>query len=289
MQPIVKATRLFVDSASPYVCNISSALFGREAFLLNTDLDPAAGGGGGGAHPGAPPGQPGADPGAGNTPPPGEEPKKLDITQAEFDRLFGVRMAAEKKKLETESARARATVEAELKALKDEKELAGKSQEERDRINGERARQAFERAQSESKAQIESANLRAETAEKQLKEERIAIALGTGLDVAKVYGPAREKAIKLFREDCVPELGEDGKIIGVSYAGTLWKNAAEAAAAFLKDNDYLASGGRPAGGGSRSPSAGGTQQDVFKSSAEENFAAGLSQPPKPVNPLMRGL
>lgn len=220
----------------------------------------------------------------------GDPPKMISEAevQARIDKVLGQRLAEERKKysdydaLKAEAAK-KTEIEAELAKLREERETAGKSAEEVRKIEADRAAKQLERERNEATTKLTAAEQRAEAAEKRHRELLVSQGLGSALDGSKVLTTAREKAIRLMREDAQVELDDSGKITSVTYGGVAYKTPAEAASAFLKDNDFLASAGAPKGGGSSPPNAGGAGgKDVFKASADENFASGLAAPPKPI-------
>jgi hypothetical protein len=184
------------------------------------------------------------------------------FTQADLDRIVGQRIGEATKKfsdyetVKTQAQKA-AEYETELAKLREEKEMQGKTAEEQNRIAADRAARAMERERSESATKLTAAEKRAEEAENRFRRAVISQNLGSALDSAKVLTSAREKAIRLMREDAQIELDDDGKIASITYNGIAFKTAAEAAHAFLRDNDFLASAPASSGGGTKPPNAGG--------------------------------
>ncbi len=197
--------------------------------------------------------------GGGGDPPP-DAPK---FTQKDFETALGKRLNEERRKYADyddlkKQVGELSTLKQKLEELETEKAKAGKTAEEIQRMEAEKAARQLQRERDEYTAKMSAAEKRAIEAENMLRNERIERALGAGLDSAKVLSSAREDAVMLFRSAAKVEFDDDGKLASVQYGGLTYKTAAEAAAAFLKDKDHLASAGRPAGGGSQRPTGGGT-------------------------------
>jgi hypothetical protein len=207
----------------------------------------------------------------------GNDPPKT-FTQEQLDAIVGKRIGeATKKYGDYEEAKAKAAklaeIETELQKLRDEKEIAGKSAEEKATIAARKASEQMERERTELTTQRDTEKSLRETSEKKYRDLVVSNGLGSALDGAKVLGSARDKAIKAMRDDSKVELDEDGKITAVTYGGVAYKTAAEAATAFLKDNDFFAAGTGGGGGGKR-PNAGGTGgRNLFDMSSDELLAA----------------
>jgi hypothetical protein len=218
-------------------------------------------------------------PGGGGGGAPTPEPAKT-FTQADIDKVLGQRLAEERKKFadyDDVKARAKAQEEANAELAKrlEELELKGKSAEEREKIAAEKAAKRLEAERNEITAKMTAAEQRAEAAEKKYRTKIVDDALGGGLDKAKVLSSARASAVKLFRDEAKIELDDDGKVVSIEYGGMSHKSVDDAAAAFLKDNDYLAAGDVPRGGGTKSPNGGGSALPV-DASAIDQIAAGLA-------------
>ena len=184
------------------------------------------------------------------------------FTQADLDRIVGQRIGeATKKFADYETVRTQAQkaseYETELTKLREEKEMAGKTADEQNRIAADRAARSMERERADNATKLTAAEKRAEEAEGRYKRAVVSQNLGSALDTAKVLTSAREKAIRLMREDAQLDIDEDGKVVSVTYNGIAFKTAAEAAHAFLRDNDFLASAPASSGGGTKPPNAGG--------------------------------
>jgi hypothetical protein len=214
----------------------------------------------------------------------GDPPKTF--TQDDVNRIVGQRVGeATKKALADAKAEfdkqlaELAPLRQQLEDLQAEKDKVGKTAEELKRIEADKAAKQLERERAEHSTKLTAAEKRAVEAEARHRNLVVSSALGGGLDSAKVLGSARDKAVRLLAAEAEVELDDDGKIVSVTYGGVAHKSAAEAATAFLKDNNFLAAAQGPAGGtGSQRPNAGGNAPDAFKASAEENFMTGLSQP-----------
>lgn len=213
----------------------------------------------------------------------GNEPAKT-FTQADLDRIVGQRVGeATKKYADYEAVKAQAAkvadFEAQLQKLTEEKELLGKSAEEQQRIQAERIAKQIERERSEMQTKLTAAEQARDASDRKLRDFLISSALGSALDGANVMSKAREKAIRAFRDEVQVELDDAGKITSIIYAGVSQKSVADAAAAFLKDNDFYASAGEISGGGSKKPNAGGgsTTPELLNMSPEQAMAAAVRQ------------
>jgi hypothetical protein len=208
----------------------------------------------------------------------GDPPAKLSLTQAEIDSMIGKRLAEERKKFDghddfkAQAAKAK-EFEAELTKLREEKELEGKSQAEKDRIAGEKAKQAIERERSEFGVKLTAAEKARDEAVGSLRSYIVNNALSTGLVAAKVLPQAAESATKLFSSAAQVELDDNRNVTSVIYAGVTHKTVAEAAAAFLKDNNFLAAAPTVGGGGTKQPngSGGGTNGRALHEMSEDEL------------------
>lgn len=243
MKTLIKASALFLDSASPWVCQIFNG--DRPSVLFSPDPEPAPGG---------------EDPPA--DPPPPPPPPEKKFSQADIDATAAKIRADERKKFaDYETVKAQASkvtdLEKQLQDIRDEQENKGRSAEDKAKLEAQRAQRQIEKQKEESALALSEERGKRESAEKTLKELRLSIVLGTALDTAKVLPQAREKAIRAMQDDIKYEMDDEGNISSITYGGVLQKSMAEAATAFLRDNDFYASGGRPAGGGSKRPSGSG--------------------------------
>jgi hypothetical protein len=213
---------------------------------------------------------------------PGNEPAPAKtFTQDEFNSLLGKRLAEERKKFADydqvkERHKQLEETSAEMAKRLEELELKGKTSEEREKHAAEKASKRIEQERSELTTKLTAAEQRAEAAEKRYRTKVVDGALGEGLDTAKVFSSARSDAIRLLREESKIELDDDGKVISIEYGGILHKTAAEAAAAFLSDREYLAAGEVPKGGGTKSPNGGGAGALPANMAAVDQIAAGLA-------------
>ena len=233
-----------VRVGSGRICNVTSGVFGREAFLMSPDDTAAAGGG------------------AGDTP-----PALTKEQQALFDSTLGKRLGEERaraaqdveaaKAEQTKLAKEHADAVAELAKIREERELEGKTAAEKDKINADKAARAIERERLEADAKLKEAQGRAEQSVAKLRDRDISAALGSGLDSSKVLPEARAKAIAALKFEAKVELDDDGNVTSVTYGGRSHKSAAEAAVEFLKDNPFFASNGGASGNGTRPPNASG--------------------------------
>jgi hypothetical protein len=216
--------------------------------------------------------------GGGGTAPPPEK----TFTQADLDRIVGQRLGEATKKfsdyedVKSKAAKA-AEYETELAKLREEKEMAGKSAEERERISAKKAADAMERERQELMTKIQAAEQRAENESKLRRNLIVNNGLGSALDGANVLTSAREDAIETFRNRSQVEIDDEGKIVSVTYGGVAYKSAAEAAVAFLKEKDHFASA-RVRGPGGSSPVPGsilGTHDGGNGGGAQNATAEGL--------------
>jgi hypothetical protein len=218
------------------------------------------------------------DGGGGGGVPGGEPPRTF--TQADLDRIVGQRVGEATKKfagfdeLKGKAEKA-AEYEAELTKLREEKENAGKSAEERERIAATKAAAAMERERQDLMTKITAAEARAESAEKRRRDLIVDGGLGAALDGANVLAKARTDAVDAFRNHSKVELDDDGKILTVTYGGVAYKTASEAALAFLKEKDHFASG-RIVGGNTQPPNGRSAPQNVQNVSSESLISQGLS-------------
>ena len=214
--------------------------------------------------------------GAGGEPTP-DAPK---FTQKDFDSAIGKRLNDERKKFaDYDDLKSKVSKVDELQAalakLQEENDLRGKSAEEKQRHEADKAAKAIERERNEFGVKLTAAEKRAQDAETKYRSRTIREELGAGLDGAKVLTSARAKAVKLFMDEATVELDDNDTVSAITYGGVSHKSVADAAAAFLKDNDFLASAGRPSGGGTVTPS-GGAPQSAPAGSAVSLISSGLA-------------
>jgi membrane protein involved in colicin uptake len=224
--------------------------------------------------------------GGGGGPAPVADPPKT-FTQADLDRITGQRIADERKKFadyETLKERAKKAEEheAELTRLREEAETKGKSADEQARIAAERAARKIDAERAESATKLAAAEQAKEVAEKKLRTKVIEGALGEALDGAKVLSSARAKAIKALHDDSKVELDDDGGIASITYGGVAYKTTAEAATAFLKDNDFFKAGGVPPGGNTPRPGGNGAgpNANLYDLSEDQLLALDAQRAPR---------
>ena len=247
---------LGLTSENPFVCNIWSKGMGREACH---DNEPGGGGGGG------------------NDPP---KTITLEEHQKQIDKVVGQRLSEREKKLKSEHDAELAKykdLEAQLAKLQEENELRGKSEEEKRKIEADKVAKALERERTEAAAKIGAAEKRAADYEAKLRKRDINTALNEALIGAKALPKALGKAVALMAQESTIELDDDGKVTSIAYGGVPYKTAAEAAAAFLKDNDFLASAELHSGGGTNPPNRSNGAPPSHNGSTEALLGQGLSQ------------
>lgn len=263
MQAPKRVTR-WLDSSSPFVCNIFSRGVGREAFLFNDEPGPL---------PGAPPV---ADPAA----PPADAPPAKVFTQADIDAIAGKIKADAKKQFadyETLKTQALKTTDLErkLSELTASLEDSKLSAEEQKRAAAQRAAAQIEAKQVEleQKArQSEEAGLVWKT---KFMDGEISRSIGASLDNNNVLQAAKADAILLLKSAAKIDHDEDGKIILIELGGASFTNTQDAAVAFLKARPHLVSAGRPpVGGGSGRPNGGG--KDLSTVSADALISQGMA-------------
>lgn len=228
---------------TPNICGIFSHGLLRSERCHAPEGDPPGGGGGG---------QGG---GAGGDPP-------KTFTQDDVNRIVGQRVGeATKKFADYDSLKQAAsevpTLKQRLEELEADKAKQGKTAEEIQRMEADKAARQLQREREDANTKLTAAEKRALDAENALRTERTERALGAGLDGANVFAAAREDAVLLFSAASKVEFDDAGKVASVTYNAVAYKTAADAAKAFLKDRPHLASAGRPAGGGTTPPSGGG--------------------------------
>lgn len=217
----------------------------------------------------------------GDPPPEPPAPDAPKFTQKDIDSAIGKRLAEERKKFaDYDELKSKVSkldeVQAKLAKLEEENEVRGKSEDDKRRHEADKAAKAIERERQEHATKLTAAEKRAQDAETRYRSRAIREELGAGLDGAKVLATARAKAVKLFMDECTVELDEHDKVSAITYGGVSHKSVAEAAAAFLKDNDFLASAGRPSGGGSQPPSGGAPAPSATDGSAVSLLSSGLA-------------
>ncbi len=127
-------------------------------------------------------------------------------------------------------------------------------------------------------AEVEGKHAR-ETAEH--RRFRTELSLTQALVAARVLPQATKQAVTFFQQETQCELNAAGEVVAMTYAGKKYEKLGDAAAAFLKANDHLASGGRPVGGGTRAPNASGAgpRVDVLSRDPRQLADEGWKQPP----------
>lgn len=215
-------------------------------------------------------------------PPPGDDGPKF--TQKDVDSIVGKRVDEVVKKKYgnydqlVQQVADLSPLKTQVEELLAEKAKQGKTAEEIQRMEADKAARLLQRQQEESTTKLTAAEKRAEAYATKLRERDTAAALGQALDAAKVLTSARAQAIRLMAGESTIELDDDGKVTSIVYGGVTHKTVEEAATAFLKTNDFLASAGSPAGGGTKRPNGGGTGRPLHEMSEDELLRAANRAP-----------
>lgn len=210
-------------------------------------------------------------------PPPGEDGPRF--TQKDVDSIVGKRVEETVKKKYgnydqlVQQVADLSPLKTQVEELLAEKAKQGKTAEEIQRMEADKAARLLQREKDEFSTKLTVAEKRAEQVAAKLRERDTAAALGQALDTAKVLTSARAQAIRLMAGESTIELDDDGKVTSIVYAGVTHKTVEEAATAFLKTNDFLASAGRPAGGGTQRPNGGGTARPLHEMSEDDLLRA----------------
>lgn len=185
------------------------------------------------------------------------------------------RLAAELKKRDDELERTRA-----------ELETAGKSAEERARIEAENRRKAeLAAAEGREKAAAEALRAATERAEgnaARLTNFQIKQHLSSGLVASSVLATAHEDALRSFMTDSKVDLDDDGNITSLVYKGVAYATAEKAAAAFLKERAHFKAPANNGGTGARGNggNGGGSVNDgkpLYEKSSEELLAMSVAE------------
>lgn len=241
------------------VCAIS--LFGDlpgERVLREGEPDPGGGGGGGG----------------------GEPPKTF--TQEDVDRIVTQRLSSERKKFADydqlkEQAGKVPELSKQLEELNEKLELAGKGEEEKQRLLAEKLQAKIEREKDEIARERDEAQAAAQAAAQALRTTRIEHQLTAALTTGKALPSAIEKATRIFMQDAQIEVDEDtGRVTSVTLDDVPYSDLTKATEAFLKANPYFAAAPQ-GGGGTRNPNGGGGGKSRDRMSPRELAMEGLAQ------------
>lgn len=208
------------------------------------------------------------------------------FTQADLDKVLGERLAKEREKFKdydavkaqlAEITEKLAKSDEERQAALEAKELEGKSELEKLKINLEKANKtAAEQAAAWAKkhADAESA---AKSAYERFIGERKSNLVTNALVASGVRADVAEDALYIFMRDASFEIGEDHSIKGITVGGKAFEKAADAAKHFLTTKPTYAQ--PPKGGAGTGPNPGGPGKpgNVQTSNADEDFAFGLSK------------
>lgn len=178
--------------------------------------------------------------GAPNDPPP-EPPKSF--SQEDVNRF----LARERKKFEEEmaqrpTAEQLSEVQAQLRKLTEEREMAGKTEVEKLQVQHtremEKLNHKFQQLAEESKAKDEAVH----AAQTTLRTERMSRAFGAALTKAEVYGSASSDALRVLMGEVKDVDIDDKGTVRASYGEDLIDEPPEAIAKkFLEDRPYFAS------------------------------------------------
>lgn len=157
-------------------------------------------------------------------------------------------------------------VEAERQRLVEERELAGKTAEERLRVQHQRELDRLQKALADRDKAIAEREQMATQAQQTLRAERVGNALTAALGKHRVIPTYLESARKLAQLDIAVEHGEDGSVTA-TYGDTVG-SIEQAVAAWVKDHDnYLPA---PSGGaGTRTPNGVPTGKPLHELSTDE--------------------
>lgn len=211
-------------------------------------------------------------------PPPGDAPPKT-FTQDEVNAF----LAREKKRFgdydALKAGAAKATeLEQQLAKLNEERELAGKSADEKARIEGERAKKRMDEERTALSKEVADAKALAAAKDARLKTTITRTELSAGLVGAKVYPDSLADAVTLMAAASKVELVEDedgnSSIASIVLGGITYKTAREAAEGFLKSKPYFASA--PTGGAGTPRPNGGAPLPKDLASLPVDVLAGLA-------------
>jgi hypothetical protein len=215
--------------------------------------------------------------GGGGTPPaPTGEPPPKTFTQDEVNAF----LAKEKKRFgdydALKAGAAKATeLEQQLAKLHEERELAGKSADEKARIEGERAKKRMDDERAVISKERDDAKALAVSRDIRLKTTITRTELSAGLVGAKVYPDSLGDAVTLMAAASKVEIVEDedgnASIASIVLGGITYKTAREAAEAFLKTKPYFASAGG-GGAGTPRPNGGGAMPKDLSSLPADQLA-----------------
>lgn len=226
---------------------LASALAGGflpfERTLFAPENDPANGGGGGGGS------------GGGEKPPPAKT-----YSDAELNALLAKERRSHEEKTNAAIAAAKAEADAKLAELQQQVELAGKTADEKAKIQAENAAKKIEREREELAKQRDAEKARADGLDGKLRSTVQQHQLSSALAVAKVFPTALDYAVQgLLRE--ATELDVDPasyEIKALTVDGVRYTDLPKAAEAFLEKRPFFKSA-PPGGAGSSSPNGGGQQ------------------------------
>lgn len=182
------------------------------------------------------------------------EPKPSDraFSQEDVDRIVKDRL---KRIGDVDALSAKAKradeLEAELAQLREERELAGKSEAERAKAIAERTAARYERELQDERKRLADLSAERERIAGELRETRVGHQVSKALVEAKVYSAAMSDAQATFVRECEIETDERHGITAITFGGARFTSIGEAAAAFLKAKPYFASAPTTGGAGSR--------------------------------------
>jgi len=236
------------------ICFIGLGGLPHERAVFAPEPDLSGGGGGGGGNP-----------------PPAPEPKKLELTQAELDKLIVDRN--KKATAEAEELRKRlADLEENTKKLqaeRDELDLKGKSAEEKARIAAERAAKKIEDEKSAAQKAAAEATARAEATAAKYRAHVVSQQASDALLAAKALPTAIKHAAQAFLADLTIETDpETYAITSITLGGVAQPSIAKAAEEWLRTYPHFAAA--PAGGaGTRNGTTTGNGKPLHELSTNE--------------------
>ncbi len=177
-----------------------------------------------------------------------------------------------------EKAKSIDDLQAQITKLTEEKELVGKTEAEKARIEADKAakRIADERAAAAKERDEEKG--KREAAEGRLRNVHVKYALTTALTAAKAFPEALDDAVGAMMASSKVEVDDDGKVTAVIFGGVTHTDTKAAAEAFLKTKPYFAQG-VAGGAGTRNPNGGIRPADLQSMSSDQLISAGLAEKP----------
>jgi len=206
-----------------------------------------------------------------------EQQAKVDAIVADTKRTFTEKLK-DYDELKSKAGKVD-EMQAQLDELDNKIKMAGKSAEEKAKLEAEARIQTLEREKAALEEKLGEANGNAEKATKSLEDYKLGAKLGEALRAADVFDKSFSDALHFFQTETTDvAYGERGEITALTLGGKRYVDAKEAAAAFLEGRPHYANNGVSGSGTTgNGDGGGGGAKKLDDMSKDELWAAAHSE------------